>query len=366
VLIKNFKSIFLASLIVLSAVMPSFARTEQELTVGRRLDASTAVTTLGKVKSTIKTCSTSCSAGPTDSTINVSNVSAERTVTLFSCNGRVGQRTEVNNVSGATTNSIIIDGFADETVGGSASKTMDGNPASVEVMCISNSAAVITKDTSTNIAGEVDGNNSWTGNNEFDGITTDAIDEVTSAAGVTIDSVLLKDGTVRTAAGTGTPNTGVTAVTYGDGKSFTTVLTISKADALLVADNAALSDGYLLWTAPAGEEVIQAAYMTMAVTCAEDTTSTLDGGLGTTEGSGAQSVLSGVGAAAENILTGQTFANASGTAKVKTVADQVLVIATAGDHTVYFNAADTWANTAGLDLTCDIAGTVTIKWLKMS
>jgi len=164
----------------------------------------------------------------------------------------------------------------------------------------------------------------------------------------------------------GAVNTGVTAVEYGDGYNHTTVLTVSQVDALTVADNAALADGYLLYTLPAGACVINSAYMTMAVTLAEDTTATADVGLGTTVGSGANATLNAVGAAAENILTGQTSADCNGTATVKTVADQVLVIESGGDHTVYFNVADTWADTAGVDLTGDIAGTVVLNWSFMA
>lgn len=247
-------------------------------------------------------------------------------------------------------------------------------------------------------------------------VTTDVINEKTGAAGVTIDSVLLKDNTVLTGVGAvgtpsvqvgsadtglyqvsgtqtgfsqdgvlvatydtdgltadtlrarvdpGTANTGVTAVTYGDGKNFTTVLTVSQADAVTVADAAALADGYLLYTFPAGPIVVSAAYMSMALTLAEDTTATAEVGLGTTIGSGANATLGAVAAAAENIITAQVAADANGTATVKTIADQVLVIEAAGDHTVYFNIADTWADTAGADLTGDIAGTVTLKWTLM-
>jgi hypothetical protein len=101
--------------------------------------------------------------------------------------------------------------------------------------------------------------------------------------------------------------------------------------------------------------------MSMALTLAEDTTATADIGLGTVIASGAVSVLGGT-ATFENILTGQTAANASGTPTVKTVVNQHLAIEAAGAHTVHLNIADTWADTAGADLTGDIAGTVVIKW----
>jgi hypothetical protein len=161
----------------------------------------------------------------------------------------------------------------------------------------------------------------------------------------------------------GTANAGVTAVERGDGYNHVTVLTVSKADALTVADDAALADGYLLYTLPAGAVVVERAYMSMAVTAAEDTTATADVGLGTVMGAGAIATLNlGAGGTMEDILTGQTAANCSGTATVKTIANQELVIEAGAAHTVHFNVADTWADTAGSDLTADIAGTVVLAW----
>lgn len=181
-----------------------------------------------------------------------------------------------------------------------------------------------------------------------------------NATTANLDSVVTDS--VEIATEPGTPNTGVTAVTYGDGKNFTTVLTVDVENAVTVADNAALADGYLLYTFPAGEVVVTASSMSMGLTLAEDTTATPDVGLGTLLASDAQATLSADDAACENILTGQTAADAAGTETLKTVGNQVLVIGTADDHTVYFNIAATWADTAGADLTGDIAGTVVLKW----
>jgi len=175
---------------------------------------------------------------------------------------------------------------------------------------------------------------------------------------------------LRTAANVGAAGVGCTAVELGDGMNHTTIITVNQADALTVADDAALADGYLIYTLPAGAVIVNSAYMSMAVTAAEDTTATADVGLGTTIGSGANATLNLVAAgAAENILTGQTAADCNGTATVKTAiptAAVPLVIEAAGDHTVYFNVADTWANTAGADLTADIAGTVVLNWQFMA
>lgn len=166
----------------------------------------------------------------------------------------------------------------------------------------------------------------------------------------------------------GAANTGVTAVEYGDGHTHITVLTVSQVDALTLGDDAALSDGYLLYTLPAGAVIVERAYMSMAVTAAsaQQTGDTPDVGIGTTIGSGIQATLDLVAAAAENIITGQTAGDCNGTATVKTIADQELVIETGGDHTVYFNVADTWGNDSGGDLTANIAGTVVLVWRFMA
>lgn len=188
---------------------------------------------------------------------------------------------------------------------------------------------------------------------------------VTDAATNTYTGTNTFNTAIRSGVSLGTANTGVTAVHYGDGKDITTELTVSVTDALTLADNAALADGYLLFTLPAGAQVIHSAYMSMAVTAAEDTTATPDVGLGTTVASGAVNVLGGT-AAFENIITGQTAADANGTATVKTIAASALAVESGDNKTIYFNVADTWADTAGADLSADIAGTVVIKWTQMT
>lgn len=163
----------------------------------------------------------------------------------------------------------------------------------------------------------------------------------------------------------GTANTGVTAAEYGDGYNHTTVLTVSQEDAVTVADNAALCDGYLLYTLPAGEIIVNSAYISMAVTLAEDTTATPEVGIGTVLGSGAHATLGASDADCEDILGPATADDCAGTAEVLTVAvgaGTPLVIAAAGAHLVHFNLAATWADTAGTDLTGDIAGTVVLNW----
>ena len=128
-----------------------------------------------------------------------------------------------------------------------------------------------------------------------------------------------------------------------------------------IAGGANLSVGKLLYTFPAGAIIVHSAYMSMGITQTEGfiNADTPDVGLGTTIASGVNALLSDT-AGAEDILTGQTANNCTGTAEVKTVADQILVIEAAGDHTVYFNVADGWA--ASGDAAALMVGTVVLNW----
>lgn len=162
----------------------------------------------------------------------------------------------------------------------------------------------------------------------------------------------------------GTAETGTTAVEYGDGRQHTTVLTVSST-LPSIAGGAALSVGKLLYTFPAGAIVVDKAYMSIGITQSQGNINadTPDVGLGTVIAAGANALLSDT-AGAENILTGQTANNCTGTAEVKTVGDQILVIEAGGAHTLYFNAADEWA--ASGDAAAAIAGTVVIHWQFMA
>lgn len=160
----------------------------------------------------------------------------------------------------------------------------------------------------------------------------------------------------------GTANTGVTAIEEGNGSKHVTKLTISQADAFDIADNAALADGYLIYTFPAGNCIITNAYMSVGVTTAEavSQTDTPDVGLGTVIATGAVATLDGT-PTFEDIITGQTAADANGTATVAAAAPEFL-IKTGDAHTLHVNIADTWADDTGADLTTDLAGTVVIEW----
>lgn len=164
----------------------------------------------------------------------------------------------------------------------------------------------------------------------------------------------------------GAVNTGVTAVEYGDGYTHVTVLTVSQVDALTTGDAGSLCCGYLLYTLPAGAVIVERAYMSMAITHGDVAAQadTPDVGIGTTLGSAVQATLNLDDAACENIITGQDADDCNGTAEVKTIADQVLVIESGSDHTVYFNAGAAWSDVT--DTTADIAGTVVLVWRFMA
>jgi hypothetical protein len=173
---------------------------------------------------------------------------------------------------------------------------------------------------------------------------------------------------LRNIANIGTPNTGVTAEEYGDGRNHITVLTVSQVDALTTADNGAICDGYLLYTFPAGVVVVHHTYMSMGITATvEQQGDTPDVGIGTVIGTGNVATLDGT-PGFEDLLTGQT-ALADGTAEVKTLGPTAgipHVMEAADAHLVHYNAADTWADDTSGDLTADIAGTVTLVWSFLS
>jgi hypothetical protein len=162
----------------------------------------------------------------------------------------------------------------------------------------------------------------------------------------------------------GAPNTGVTAYEYGTGKSHTTVLVVNQVDALTLADGAAIADGYLLYTFPAGNILINGAMMSMAPTAADSLlqAAATEAGIGSVIASGAVAVLSGTGTF-EDVITGQVGV-IDGTADAAAVTTARAIL-TAGAKTIHYNLAMASTVADGADLSCDIAGTVTINWSTM-
>jgi hypothetical protein len=170
--------------------------------------------------------------------------------------------------------------------------------------------------------------------------------------------------TVGAGQGAGTAGTGVTAVEYGTARSHVTVLTVSSTLGA-IAGGANLALGKLVYTLPAGAQIVKAAYMSMALDEVDGniTADTPDVGLGSVIASGAVALLGGT-ATFEDMITGQTAADCNGTATVKTIAGQIFVTEAAGAKTVHFNVADGWA--AGGETACPIAGTIVIEWVAMA
>ena len=164
---------------------------------------------------------------------------------------------------------------------------------------------------------------------------------------------------VKTNLNVGTVATGSSVVEYGDGFTHTSVITVNTTLGA-IAGGANLGLGKLIYTFPAGTVIIDEAYISMAITQTQGNINadTPDVGLGTTVASGAVPLLSGT-AAFENVLTGHTAANCTGTATVATTSSNT-EIAPANDHTLYFNVADGWA--ASGDAAALLTGTIVIDW----
>lgn len=166
-----------------------------------------------------------------------------------------------------------------------------------------------------------------------------------------------------TGSNVGTAGSGVTAVEYGSGFRHRTVLTLATT-LPAIAGGANLGVGKLIYTLPAGAILIHGAKMSVAITQtqAHINADTPDVGVGTVIASGAVATLDGT-AAFENIITGQTAANCTGTPSVvalQPTAGADLFIAAASAHTIHLNVADGWA--ASGDAAALLTGTVAIEW----
>jgi hypothetical protein len=160
----------------------------------------------------------------------------------------------------------------------------------------------------------------------------------------------------------GTAATGSTAKEFVSDRYHTTILTVSTT-LPAIAGGANLAVGKLLYTFPAGVQVVLATYMSLAITQSEGniTADTPDIGIGSVIGSGVVATLDGTGTF-EDMLTGQTANDCDGTAEVACVQTSYVSLV-AGSKAVYFNAADGWA--ASGDAAAALAGTVILKWLQM-
>jgi|TARA_Y100000034_G_C6905929_1_gene420365 hypothetical protein len=172
---------------------------------------------------------------------------------------------------------------------------------------------------------------------------------------------------IRSQSNVGAPGTNVSDTHYGDGYHHVTVLTLTNADLGSTPGAGNLALGALIYTFPAGAHLHSVTYGSISLQGdAPVQADTPDVGIGSVVGSGAQNLLSGVGATSEDYVTGYTGTDCNGTA------DTIDIIgAVAGIHTgislnkdadvkdVYLNAAANWS---GATATLTATGTVTLKW----
>jgi hypothetical protein len=179
---------------------------------------------------------------------------------------------------------------------------------------------------------------------------------------ITVGTHMTITGDVRTLSNNGTTGTGVTAVEHGTSRLHLTVLTLTNVDLGNVSIGAD-STGALIYTLPAGAIVVKNSYMSIGLTNT-DTLINADTpfvGLGTVIASTGVSDLT-TPSTYQNILTGQTAANVTGTATVKTTIPQ-LIIESGDAHTVHLNVADTWT---GADTSVKANGTIVLEWTLMN
>lgn len=182
---------------------------------------------------------------------------------------------------------------------------------------------------------------------------------------LTFDGAVTQEVIGLTTANVGAAEAGAVAVENGDAIVHRTVLTLTAFAVGTSADNAALAIGALLYTFPAGVIMIDAIKVNAGLTLADAVqTNTPELGLGTTQAAGANATLGAAGATTENLFEGTATADVAGTPLVDTkqpTAAVPFIMETADAHTLYLNAAATWANlTAPAALTAD--GTITITW----
>lgn len=156
---------------------------------------------------------------------------------------------------------------------------------------------------------------------------------------------------------------GFTAENFGgEGGLWRTVIRANTAFGA-IAGGANLALGLRAISFPAGDVLVMASDMALALTASQAhvVADTPDIGIGTTVASGAVAVLGGT-AAFENMLTGQTAANCTGTATNAFLATQLL-IPTANSHDVFVNIADGWA--ASGDAALRLTGRLVVVWMKV-
>jgi len=162
----------------------------------------------------------------------------------------------------------------------------------------------------------------------------------------------------------GTPGTGVKAVTHGDGYNMVTVLTMAGAVLPAITGGGAQAVGLKIFDFPAGVTRSKCVHMDIGITQSEGNINndTPVVGIGSDEATGAVSVLNGT-TEFDDYVVEQTAGDCIGTTTDKsedTSPAGLKLNEAGGDKTVWFNAADIWA--ASGDAAATLNGTATIEW----
>ncbi len=166
----------------------------------------------------------------------------------------------------------------------------------------------------------------------------------------------------RGSVSSGTPGTGVTAVTRGDGYTMTTILTLAGV-LPAITGGAAQAVGLKVFDFPAGVTRVKCTRMNVAITQSQGniTNDTPVVGIGTVVATGSVAVLNGT-AGFDDYVVETAAADCNGTqtdlAEDTTVAG--LKLNAGGVKAVHFNAADTWA--ASGDAAATVTGEIHIEW----
>lgn len=185
----------------------------------------------------------------------------------------------------------------------------------------------------------------------------------------TVSGVKTFSAAPLTSGANGTVTTGATttAVEYGDPVNHITKLTMTAFAVGTSGDNASLALGARFYTFPAGVIVVENATLTGTLNAAISIkTDTPDVAIGTVVGSGANAVVSAVGATSENVLGGITAASvnngAVGGSSVTGAGSLIpLFITAAGVHDLYLNVAAAWTDVAAAGAVT-FTGVITLRW----
>lgn len=198
---------------------------------------------------------------------------------------------------------------------------------------------------------------------------------ITEAGDITIvqpfgDDPSNKTQKTSTEVGTVDAATTITVVEEGISNKHKTVLTLTDFAVGSATGAAALCFGALMYTLPAGAAVIEAVYMSVALTgTVTIVADTPEIGIGSVLGAGVQATIGAAGATMEDYWEGSASAAIDGTTpevgtKVATAGalTGIAINEAASAKTLYLNVADTWAGIGDVTGT----GTIVIDWVSIS